>query len=175
MKSPGITKLDLVAWVKDKYVEVSNIVLWTHGGKPYADLPDLFQSLREDILLYEAEGRYMKVAKRMYSIAKAKGLVQDQKDLLEVLNSHLGALYSFVSDLEVLEEFPEAVTQERKRKELDLMRDRMAKLFYEEFDNATDPRKVMPRVKELLEEETRKALEERKLLPLSAHYRPKKA
>jgi len=45
LKSPGITKLDLVAWVKDKYVEVSNIVLWTHGGEPYADLPDLLPVL----------------------------------------------------------------------------------------------------------------------------------
>lgn len=173
MKSPGITKVDVVAWVKDKYVEVSNIILWTHGRETYADLPELAKSLGEDLLYYEAEGRYMKVAKRMYSLAKVKGFVQDQEDLLDILNSQLGALYSFVSDLEVLEEFPEAVTAERKRHMLDLMRDRMAKLFYGEFDSATDPRKVMPRVKEVLEEETRKTLEKKKLLPLSASYKPR--
>lgn len=175
MKTPGITKVDLVAWVKDRYVEVSNIVLWTHNGKPYADLPDLYQALGEDILYYEGEGKYMKVAKRMYSIAKAKGLVQDQEDLLSILNSHLGAVYTLVSDLELLDEFPDAVTAERKRKELDLMRDRMGKLFFGEFDGATDPRKLLPRLREMLEDETRKALEEKKLLPLSSSYKPKKA
>jgi hypothetical protein len=173
--SPGITKVDLVAWVKDKYVEVSNIVLWTHAGKPYADLPDLYQALGEDILYFEAEGKYMKVAKRMYSIAKAKGLLQDQKDLLEVLNSHLGAVYTVVGDLEVMDEFPQAVTKSRKRQALEGMRDRMAKLYFPEFDGASDPRKLLPRLREVLEEETKSALEERKMLPLSSEYKPKKA
>jgi len=174
-KSSGITKVDLVAWVNEKYVEVSNIVLWTHGGKPYADVPNLYQSLGEDILYFEAEGRFMKVAKRMYSIAKAKNRVQDQEDLLSILNSHLGAIYTVVTDLELLDEFPQAVTKARKRKELEVMRDRMAKLYFHEFDGASDPRALLPRLREVLEEETHKELRKRKLLPLSPAYTPKKA
>lgn len=171
-KTSGITKLDLVAWVKDKYVEVSNIILWTHGGKPYADVPRVERSLAEDILRFEEEGRYMKVAKRMYSIAKVRGLVADQEALLGILNSHLGALYILVSDLEVLVEFPKATSPARRREELDLMRDRMGKLFYGEFANATNPKELLPRLREVLERETKKALEELKLLPLSKYYKP---
>ena len=172
MKSGGITKIDLVAWVKDKYVEVSNIILWTHGGKLYANIPEVVKSISEDIVRFEEEGLYMKVAKRMYSVAKVKGLVQDSKDLLDILNSHLGAIYTVVGDLELLKEFPEAVSASKKRIELDLMRDRMAKLFYREFDDASDPRKLIPRLREVLERETKKALEEKRLLPLSSHYKP---
>lgn len=173
MKTPGITKVDVVAWVKDKYVEVSNIVLWTHGRETYADLPELARSLGEDLLYYEAEGRFMKVAKRMYSLAKVKGYVQDQEDLLSILNSPLGAVYTVVGDLELLEEFPDAVTPARKREQLDGIRDRMAKLFFGEFEHATDPRKLLPRLRDVLEAETRKALEEKKLLPLSKAYKPR--
>jgi hypothetical protein len=174
-KSPGITKVDVVAWVKDKYIEVSNIILWSHGSETYADLPEVIQSLGEDILYFEGEGRYMKVAKRMYSIAKFKGLLHDQDGLREVLNSHLGAIYTVVSDLELVKEFPQAVTKIRKNKMLDGMRDRMAKLYFPEFDGASDPRQLLPRLREVLEEETRKELSKRKLLPLSTEYKPKKA
>lgn len=172
MKSSGITKIDIVAWVKEKYIEVSNILLWTHGGKPYAKMPEVTRSIAEDILTYEEEGRFMKVAKRMYSVAKVKGLVQDQEDLLDILNSPLGSIYTVVSDLEVMKEFPKAVSASKKKVELDLMRDRMAKLFYGEFDDATDPKALLPRLRNVMEREAEKALKAKKLLPLSPHYKP---
>lgn len=172
MRSSGITKVDLVAWVKDKYVEVSNIILWTQGRKPYAKVPEATKSIREDILVLEHEGKFMKMAKRMYSVAKLKGLVQDQADLLDILNSHLGAIYTVVGDLELLNEFPEATTKSKRREQLALMRDRMAKLFFPEFDDASDPRQLIPRLREVLERETKKALEEKRLLPLSQNYLP---
>jgi len=171
MKSSGITKVDLVAWVKDKYVEVSNILLWTHGGKPYAHLPEVTRAIREDILVFRDEGKFMKMAKRMYSVAKLKGFVQDQHDLLDILNSHLGAVYTVVGDLELLDEFPQA-TKSKRREQLALMRDRMAKLYFPEFDGATSPRALIPRLRVVLEDATRKALEEKHLLPLSQHYAP---
>jgi hypothetical protein len=167
MRSSGITKVDLVAWVKDKYVEVSDIILWTKGGKPYAKVPDPIRSIQEDIAVMEQEERFMKLAKRMYSIAKVKGYVRDQEALLEVLNSHLGAIYVVLGDLELLQEFPSA-TKSKRRQQLDLMRDRMAKLFYDEFDGQ------MPSVDHLrtvLEKETKKALVKRGLYPLSKHYK----
>ena len=170
--SSGITKVDLVAWVKDKYVEVSNIILWLRrGGKPYAHLPALKKALAEDIIVLEKEGNYLKVAKRMLSIAKAKGLKTDEDKLVSILNSPLGQIYSVVSDLQVLEEFPSVVAP-RKREELDLMRDRMAKLFYPEFDHAKDPKKLLPRLEVVLQEETKKELARQHLLPVSKNYRP---
>ena len=171
MKSPGITKVDLVTWVDTKYVEVSNIILWASKGEFYADVPSVEKGLSEDILRYEEDGNWMKVVKRMYSIAKYKGLIQDQKDLLSILNSHLGAIYTVVSDLELLEEFKEATTAPKRKKELDLMRDRMAKLYFHEFDGATNPRQLLPDLKEVLNKETKKAMDEKKLYPLSPDYR----
>jgi hypothetical protein len=153
-------------------VEVSNIILWTHKGKPYADVPEVVKSIAEDLVRFEDDGMYMKVAKRMYSIAKFKGLKRDEEALLSVLNSQLGAIYTVVSDLELLDEFPQAITPSNKRVELDLMRDRMAKLFYGEFDDATNPKQLIPRLRVVLERETKKALGELKLLPLSKDYKP---
>jgi hypothetical protein len=170
-KSTGITKVDLVTWLETKYVEVSNIILWSHGGEFYADVPSLAKSLAEDILRFEEDGNWMKVAKRMYSIAKYKGLLNDQERLLQILNSHLGAIYTVVSDLELLREFPDAVQPVKRKKELDLMRDRMAKLYFHEFDDATDPRKLLPDLKEVLNKETKKMLDSLKLYPLSYDYR----
>jgi len=174
-KTTGITKVDLIAWIETKYVEVSNIFLWTHGGEFYADVPSLAKSLAEDILRFEEDGNWMKVAKRMYSIAKYKGLLNDQDKLLRILNSHLGAIYTVVSDLELLYEFPEAIQTSKRRKELDLMRDRMAKLYFHEFDGAADPRKLLPDLKEVLNKETKKMLDELKLYPLSTDYRLKRS
>jgi len=64
-KSTGITKVDAVAWVNDKYIEVSNIILWHDGKKQFAQTKPLKDALAEDILLYEDEENWVKVAKRM--------------------------------------------------------------------------------------------------------------
>ena len=174
MKSTGITKVDVIAWVETKYIEASSIILWTKNGVPYADLPELSQSIGEDILLFMHEGRFMKVAKRMYSVAKYKGLVADQQALLSILNSHLGAIYTVVSDLELLHEFPDE-TRKHRQKEMDLLRDRFAKLYFDEFQGATPSLELLPRLKKVLEEEARKALELLQLLPLSPDYKPKRS
>lgn len=171
MKSKGITKVDVLAWVKDKYMEVSNIVLWTtRSGKTYADIPEVVQSLKEDIAYYAHEGNYFKVAKRMLSIAKNKREVHAQTVLYSILNSPLGHLSTVVSDLKTLNAFPQCVTEEKKRKELDAMRDDMAKLYYPEFFTAKDPKKLLPALERKLQEEARKKLEEAGFLPIPSPY-----
>ena len=171
-KSSGITKVDLVAWVKDKYVEVSNTILWSKDGRPYAKLRPLKDALSEDILLYEEEGNWVKVAKRMLSIAKHKSYLTDVGKLQSILNSPLGAVYTVVSDLELLDEFPDAITPAKKREELDLMRDRMAKLYFPEFNDASNPQKLLPRLREVLQDEMEKELRKEHLLPVRKDYRP---
>ena len=173
MKSSGITKVDVVAWVKDRYVEVSNIILWLkRKGVPYAHLQSLKKGLAEDILLYEDDGNYIQVAKRMLSLAKAEGHKTDEGKLIALLNSELGAVYTIVSDLEVLEEFPQATVPAKRREELDLMRDRMAKLFFRQFDHVMDPKKLLPQLKEVLQDGTKALMEKEHLLPIAKHYRP---
>jgi len=171
-KSTGITKIDVVAWIKDKYVEVSNIILWTHDGSRYAKLRRLKDAVSEDIILFQEEKNWVKVAKRMLTIAKEEGYLTDVQKLQSILNSPLGAVYTVVSDLEVLDEFPEAVTPAKKREELDLMRDRMAKLYFPEFDGASDPKKLLPRLREVLQDEMEKELRKEHLLPVRKDYLP---
>jgi len=173
-KSTGITKVDAVAWVNDKYIEVSNIILWHDGKKQFAQTKPLKDALAEDILLYEDEENWVKVAKRMLSLAKERGNLTDEGELRRVLNSPLGAVYTVVSDLELMEEFPDAMTPARKRKELDQMRDRMAKLYFPDFDHASNPRALLPKLKDLLQEETKHQLEVGRLLPVRKDYRPTK-
>ena len=173
-KSTGVTKVDAVAWVKDRYIEVSNLIFWHKDGKLFAKTKPLKDALAEDIVLYEDEGNYVKVAKRMLSIAKNQHYVTDEQKLRQVLNSPLGAVYTVVADLELLEEFPDAV-RHHKREELDYMRDRMAKVYFPEFDHADDPKTILPRLREELQTEMKKQLELQHLLPVRKDYLPSKA
>jgi len=169
-KSPGITKLDLVAWDGLKYIEVSNILLWRkRKGDYYAKMGP---SIQDNILQFLLEGNYMKVAKRMFALAKGKGQVRVLDRLLPILNSQLGKLYIVLSDLKLLEEFPNATTTARRRKQLDLMRNAVAKLYYPEFEGAVPSTKLIPVLEDVLQREVRDALKEADLLPIPSTYLP---
>ena len=173
VKTKGITKVDLIAWVGDKYVEVSNLIIFTNrSGKPHPKIQNIRESLAENLVAYESVGNYIKVAKRMFAIAKLRHDTETIESLIEILNSQLGALYSVTSDLKVLQDFPQAVSSSRKRLELDTMRDRFAKLFYPEFNRAVPSLKLLPVLEEVLQRETKKALEEMDLLPIPKNYLP---
>lgn len=173
VKTKGITKIDVVAWVKDRYAEVSNIIIWTNrSGKPFVKLLNFNTSVAENISSFESEGNYMKVAKRMLSLAKVKKDTAIMEKLFEILNSPLGALYLVTVDLEVLEDFPQAISQSRKREELDLMRDRFAKLYFPQFNKATPSLKLLPELEETLQNEVEKVMKEARLLPVPRDYLP---
>jgi hypothetical protein len=171
-KTKGITKLDLIAWVNNKYTEFSNIVLWTNrSGKPYAYIPALKKGLMEDILLFQCEKNYVKLAKRMLSLAKQYKDTDIVDKLTTILNSPLGKLYMLTADLEVLDEFPQAITQARKRQELDLMRDYFAKLYFPELNKAVPNIALLPKLQEILQDEMEIALKNSNLLPVPRDYR----
>lgn len=168
-KTKGITKIDLIVWLKNKYVEVSNIILWMKGSKSYAYIPAIKKGLAENILEFEAEGNYVKLAKRMLSLAKQYKNHTDINKLTEILNSPLGKLYLVCADMEVLQEFPSAV-KKNKRKELNLLKDDFAKLFFPELNKAVPDLKILPKLKEILQREMKKALELKHLLPVTRDY-----
>jgi len=171
-KTKGITKVDVVAWIINKYVEVSNIIVWLkRNNQPYAYVPHIHTSLAEDILLYSAEGNYVKVAKRMYSLAKQYRDVETQNKISGILNSPIGRLYMLVADLEVLQDFPSAVRQSRKRKELDLLKDYFAKLYFPELNDATPNLELLPKLEQVLQEECKDAMKNQNLLPIPKDYR----
>jgi hypothetical protein len=170
-KTKGITKIDLIAWITNKYVEVSNIILWTNrSGVVYAYIPNIKVALSADLLAYSAEGNYVKVAKRMLALAKKFKDSEIIETLTQILNSPIGNLYTVVADLQVLEEFPKAITQVRKRKQLDFMRDRFAKLYFPEFNKAIPNLDLLPKLEQVLQDEMEKALRSMKLLPIPRKY-----
>jgi hypothetical protein len=168
-KTKGITKIDLIVWLKNKYVEVSNIILWMNSKKYFAHIPALKKSLAENILEFEAEGNYIKLAKRMLSLAKKYKNESDIEKLTSILNSPIGKLYLVTADMEVLEEFPKVV-RKNKRKELNYMKDEFAKLFFPELNQAIPNLKILDKMKEVLQSETKKALKSANLLPLHKDY-----
>jgi len=171
VKSNGLTKVDLIAWVKDKYVEFSNIIIWTRrNGKPYLHATPLKESLKESVLQFHAEGNFIKVAKRMLSLSKLYHDTETTDKIITILNSYIGALYLVVADIQVLEEFPDQ-TKPKRRKELDFMRDRFAKLYFPKYNSATPSTKLIPELEQTLQDETRKELTEAKLLPIPSKYR----
>ena len=169
-KSKGITKIDFIAWVNQKYTDFSNIILWTNrSGKRYAYIPAVKKALKENILEFEADQNYVKVAKRMYSLAKQFKDASILDSLQSILNSPLGKLYMVVADMEVLEEFPNAVTQARKRKQIDLLKDQFAKLYFPALKKAT-PKMKLDHLNEILQSEMKKELIKEKLLPVPRDY-----
>ena len=171
MKSKGITKVDVVAWVNTKYMEFSNIIVWYNKSKPYAYIPSIKQALSEDIRLYEAEGNYVKVAKRMLNLALKYGDTETSESIRDILNGPIGKLYVVTVDLEVLNEFPQAVVPGKKREELDLLRDDFAKLFYPELNSATPSISLLPKLTKILQENMKITMEQHKLLPIHKNYR----
>lgn len=171
-KTKGITKVDVVAWITNKYVEVSNIIVWLkRNNQPYTYVPHLYVSLTEDILLYAAEENYVKVAKRMYSLAKQYKDVEVQNKISTMLNSPIGQLYMLVADLEVLQDFPNAIKQARKRKQLDLLKDYFAKLYFPELNKATPNLELLPKLEQVLQDECKAEMKKQNLLPIPRDYR----
>jgi hypothetical protein len=71
--------------------------------------------------------------------------------------------------MEVLEEFPKAVSK-NKRKQLNLLKDDFAKLFFPELKGAVPDLKLLPKLKEVLQSEMKKVLELKRLLPVPRDY-----
>jgi hypothetical protein len=171
IKSKGMTKIDLVAWVNTKYVEFSNIILWTSSsGKVYTYIPSVKKGLAEDILFFAAEGNYVKVAKRMLSLAYQFHDTEVIEILTDILNSPLGKLYMLTAHLEVLNEFPDAIVPAKKHQQLDLLRDDFAKLYFPEFRGAVPKLTLLPKMYKVLQEEMEITLKKNRLLPIPQKY-----
>lgn len=98
---PAVVKLDVVGFVNDnKYTEFSNIYSFYVNGKPLNDMAE--PDIRQSLLYYASTGKWFKVAKRMFSIAKLENMTSVLDRLQPILNGDLGRLYSIVSDMDTL-------------------------------------------------------------------------
>jgi hypothetical protein len=105
--SPTITKLDVVALIKDVYTEFSVIYEFHNGKKALnPDIIDPEKSLKEDIQFYLSKGERYKALKRKFALAKLKG--EPIESYHSIINSDLGKLYVVLSDVRTLADLLES-------------------------------------------------------------------
>jgi hypothetical protein len=101
--SPSIVKLDVIALVQTKYSEFSVLYEFRNGKKVINKTTvDIEKSLKDSILLYEAEGNPFKVLKRKFALAKLKNNLKDLEKYHSILNSEIGKLYIVYTDVSTL-------------------------------------------------------------------------
>jgi len=180
MKQKTITKVDVVTWMESRFVECEMVYLFTLKGKPIVTLkpPEVRQGLKESLLIYAGEGNWMKVAKRLYSLARQDEATTIQANLREVIfNSDYGRLYSILSDAETLKTLEEeGITKEEKehvKQETDGFRARLALVTLPPFIKPIDPFSAdfIEKVRTTLQTGVKKALVHLNLLPIPGKWR----
>lgn len=160
------TKVDLVAWVDNRYTEVSNIIVW----KGYTETIDPIQSLKDDIFLFWYEKNYIKMVKRMLSLAKQMGWKNDIDKFLGILNSPIALVYTILNDLELIKEHRDIMTPKKVRKQLDLMKEKVSKLYFDKLKGAVPSLKLIDLLKKTIFEESYTLLTNLTILPLKDKF-----
>lgn len=99
-KDGSVTKLDVVAWVKDKFIEFSMLYVSTYT-------PVSLDDIRNDIRFYLDVGNYHKALKRMYTLSRTQLRRKEQPDypiehLVSILNHPISTLYVILNDIQAI-------------------------------------------------------------------------
>ena len=180
MKQKTITKVDVVTWMEGRFVECEMVYLFTIKGKLIVTMkpPEVKQGLKESLLIYAGEGNWMKVAKRLYSLARLDGATTIQTRLREtVFNSDYGRLYSILTDAETLKTLEEeGISKEEKeyvKQETDGFRARLALVTLPPFIKPVDPfsANFIEIIRRTLQTGVKQALVSLGLLPIPGKWR----
>lgn len=99
----GMTKIDIIKWIDNRFIEFSCIYQFNYNNKPLNKVvSNIDYSIKEDILYYLTNKNYFKMSKRLYSYSKFKNdeIVMDK--LMKMFNSNLGILYQIYGNIETL-------------------------------------------------------------------------
>lgn len=131
--SSGMTKLDIISYVHSKFTELSVIYRFKYAEKEFAvskkEIKDL---IYETGMLNYMEGKFFKVIKRMFSLARIDNDETKLAQLTTVLNSDLGRLYSVISDLNTILyilENVKSIPKKRLKNEIQEFRSRLANVY----------------------------------------------
>ena len=101
---PARVKIDCITWVGgNRYTELSMVYKFYKDGKIiYDENYKLEQVLKEQVLVNNYNGNYMKMAKRILSIERFKPKPDEMiiKQLFVLFNSDLGRLTQIISDID---------------------------------------------------------------------------
>jgi len=141
--SPTITKLDVIALIQGKYTELSIIYEFKNGSKDINKASkDIEQSLKNDIILYTADGNRFKAVKRRFALAKLKNEKDNLKKYHDIINSEAGKLYVVYSDVKTLADLLElhTVPKDKVADAVDGFRHRLSRVYQDEHYLKKEPR-----------------------------------
>jgi hypothetical protein len=101
IQTPIIAKLDVVSWVENnRYTDFSVIYQFRHNNVLLnPGLKDFELSVKENIFKLYHEGNYLKMAKRMFSLAKYNNRIAILEKLSELFTGDVGRLYMVYGDI----------------------------------------------------------------------------
>lgn len=140
--APAIAKLDVVAFIEgNNFSDFSILYTFKYRGRVLNNIKlDAEHEIKKNLLYYEADGNYFKVAKRIFALAKLDGDNATIEKLTELFNSDLGRLYSIISDASTilyLLENEKNLPIEKIRFEIDQFRGRLASIYSIDAVNKT--------------------------------------
>jgi hypothetical protein len=124
MALPGRFKLDVVAYINNKYCDINMVY-------NRSDKDDVQLALKAAVLQY-SKTKPFKMARRIFSIARADGDNATVDKLLPLFNSDLGRLYSIISDIAVLLylfEHKQKIPTQRFKREIEDFRTRLTNIW----------------------------------------------
>nr|WPF46460.1 MAG: hypothetical protein [Lake Baikal virophage 3] len=181
MLQPTIFKIDLVFWDNERFIDCEMLYRFKIKSRIIAeDNPEAIRkNIKESMLIFASQQNWMKVAKRMYLLAKADDAVTIQENLRDkIFNSDFGRLYGILSDAETLSILTEeGVTEEEKKhihQEKDAMRERLSKITLPAFLKPLDPfsKVFIDTIQKHLHPGIKKVLLDIKLIPFPKKWVP---
>jgi len=95
----GLTKVDCVRFIENRFIEISCIYEFQHNGVPLNKVNiNISQSLQNDILLYKDTNPF-KALKRKFTLAKYKDDTATVNKLVPLLNKDVSILYLISADI----------------------------------------------------------------------------
>jgi hypothetical protein len=199
--APAIAKLDVVAFIEgNNFSDFSTLYTFKWKGRVLNEVNmDAENEIKKNILYYEAEDNYFKVAKRIFALSKVNGDTALLEKLTALFNSDLGRLYSIISDASTilyLLENEKHLPIEKIRFEIDQFRGRLASIYTIDAVNKSSvlsgilsmthlPNTAQGRLKlfrqmerlvafftVILNKQSEKALRNMKLVPIPPKYLP---
>lgn len=130
IRNPVLFKLDVVAFIDNRYTELS--IIYLYKKTPRITNAELKTQLKEEVAEKFNEGMFYKMSKRIFSIVRLDEDTEMANKLLPLFNGDLGRLYSIISDLDVLVylfEHKKHINKVRMNSELENIKARMANIW----------------------------------------------
>jgi hypothetical protein len=130
IRNPVLFKLDVVAFIDNRYTELS--IIYIYGNGPRLTDEQFKEELKKEVQVKYDEKMFYKMSKRIFSIVRLENDTETALKLLPLFNGDLGRLYSIISDLDALVylfEHKKHINKARMNSELENIKSRMSNIW----------------------------------------------